>query len=298
MAEPSGAEPHFATSDSLLSGAPQRSTTPSLEGCWAKLRRADLHLQELNAKIREYMDAGHASISESYDPGNYSFEVRIEAAEPPNRLLWGVILGDVIHNLRSALDHLVWQLVLLGAERIPGRQHQFPIALTEAEYLGGRGLRERMLAGVAEDHRAVIDRVQPFRLGDNASGHSLAHLKRLSNTDKHRVLPVTAFTTQAPLAEDFTFGDIPDDCEIEVVVPSGTVAGGPTVLGIVRIQGAQHFDPSVLLKKGEFRIEFGFTDGEGQGLTSASFRELWSRVGSIVFDFRQAFGSAGEIPVI
>ena len=32
--------------------------------------------------------------------------------EPPVR--WGVMAGEIVHHLRSALDHLAWQLVLDG----------------------------------------------------------------------------------------------------------------------------------------------------------------------------------------
>jgi hypothetical protein len=42
---------------------------------------------------------------------------------------FGIIVGDIAHNLRSSLDHLVWQLVLQN-RRLPSRRNQFPIMVT------------------------------------------------------------------------------------------------------------------------------------------------------------------------
>ncbi|MEJ7657391.1 MAG: hypothetical protein WKF33_10225 [Thermoleophilaceae bacterium] len=39
---------------------------------------------------------------------------------------WALLVSEVVHHLRAALDYLVWQLVLLnGAE--PYHRYQFPI---------------------------------------------------------------------------------------------------------------------------------------------------------------------------
>ena len=267
-------------------------TSPTLVGCWAKLRRADLHLQELNEEIGDYVAEDHSRKVSTYDEAKQLSELRIEVGEPPNDLLWSVILGDFLHNVRSALDHLVWQLVLLAGKQQPGRQHQFPIAMTKESYERPDGLRDRCLAGVAEEHRAIIDRVQPFRLGDDVSDHSLAHLRRLSNADKHRILPVTMFMTQAPEEDDFVLYDADDDCEIEIELPVGRLAVSET-LAIVRVKGAKSANAVTLA--GQLRIEFGFLDADGHSLTVSSFRALWERVGSLIFEFKDAFGAAGEI---
>lgn len=207
-------------------------------------------------------------------------------------MLWGVILGDFLHNVRSALDHLVWQLVLLSEQQAPGVQHQFPIALSERAYLASRGMRERMLAGVADEHRAVIDQVQPFRLGDEAKTHSLAYLSRLSNTDKHRILPIAMFRTHEPKPDDFLLLDGAENCEIEVEVPDGPLTES-TVLATLRIKGAESV--SAVIEKAQIGVEFAFLDSDGYGLTANSFREVWARVGSLIFEFKSTFGATGEM---
>jgi hypothetical protein len=42
------------------------------------------------------------------------------------------ISGDIVHNLRSALDHLAHQLVIVGSGKEPSRKIEFPIAKVAA----------------------------------------------------------------------------------------------------------------------------------------------------------------------
>ena len=110
-------------------------------------------------------------------------------------LRWGVIFGDAIHNFRSALDHLVWQLVLLNGET-PTTANQFPICDTEADY---RNKRKSQLRGVSGPHTAHIDQMQPCRTRiPPGQVSAFAALRDLSNHDKHRLIHLTAFAVDFP----------------------------------------------------------------------------------------------------
>jgi len=50
---------------------------------------------------------------------------------PPEDL--ALIAGDAIHNLRSALDHIAWELVAAGSSE-PNHRTQFPVGKTQASY--------------------------------------------------------------------------------------------------------------------------------------------------------------------
>ena len=93
---------------------------------------------------------------------------------------WPLLAGEAIQNLRSALDHLVF-------EKSGGnRRTQFPIFTDPCEFqvLGGR-----MMKGVSKTVRASIETVQPYKfMPEDAAHHPLALLSALSNLDKHRVL--------------------------------------------------------------------------------------------------------------
>ena len=110
---------------------------------------------------------------------------------------WGIILGDVMHNARSALDHLVWQLVLANGQR-PGKHSAFPICTTEggwnqavANRAPNRG--PSPLAGVSEKCWTFIRDQQPWTNTEVADVGRLplANLRRFSNIDKHRMVHST-----------------------------------------------------------------------------------------------------------
>lgn len=102
-----------------------------------------------------------------------------------------MILGDFAHNVRSALDHLVWQLVIRDGGK-PGRHNGFPIYDTEAEYVAS--VVEKPLgplAGInrASDEWAFIERQQPYHVTQGEP--YLPILRYLSNHDKHRIVHPT-----------------------------------------------------------------------------------------------------------
>lgn len=119
---------------------------------------------------------------------------------------WAVMLGNILHNLRSALDVLVWELSVkhqadrqaqgLPAQPAPveplalgskWRQVQFPIVTIETDWPGECKRRLKLI-----DQSLVADflALQPWYTGKN-SGRSpedewLAVLQELWNRDKHR----------------------------------------------------------------------------------------------------------------
>ena len=108
-----------------------------------------------------------------------------------------LVLGDAIHNLRSALDHLVFQLAVVhtGETVRHERRIQFPIVTSSTKFADEVG---RRLAEVNPVHVRTIESFQPCSghrwwaphtyYSDQMGGefHPLAMLRRLSNVDKHR----------------------------------------------------------------------------------------------------------------
>jgi hypothetical protein len=200
------------------------STAASLAGPIAKLDRAKTHFQALNRSLGAFKRSKtHDFVVTKFDPDTGEKVVHLKILKEPKNPEWGLLLGDMVHNLRSALDHLVWQLVLLNGEK-PRRQNQFPIIRTKAEYWEATGnrsesARDRMLVGVSEDHRAFIDLVQPFNARNVPEGTSLAVLSWLSNADKHRVVHAGFVLTEEPAPELFDITTLhPTDSPVHVDV--------------------------------------------------------------------------------
>jgi hypothetical protein len=130
-------------------------------------------------------------------------------AEPiPQR--FGVIAGNIVHQIRASLDNLVWQLVIANNGKPSGGigGNAFPI-LTRLDPNKNFGdLTRSTLRGVHPVHRALIEGLQPYQRPsgrDPVRQHPLGILAALSNRDKHQVLQIMAATqANAPWAYTFT----------------------------------------------------------------------------------------------
>jgi hypothetical protein len=162
-----------------------------LGGVVAKLNRGKAQFDVLRTEIGSFSDQDPQPHSSRgyFDMDTWEWIERFQVREPPP-LRWGVMLGECVHNLRSALDHLVCQLTLLdGGTMDDCSQTQFPIASkSEAQF---EQMANHRIPKLSRWHRAMIKRAQPYRAGDSAWKHPLAILADLSNADKHRLINPT-----------------------------------------------------------------------------------------------------------
>jgi hypothetical protein len=91
---------------------------PDFSGCWAKVSRANVHLDFLNERVKSFAENMSSYKVETKDDWQTT-EVFIDGEPEPPVEEWGAIIGDVVHNLRSALDHLVWQLTIANGNTPP-----------------------------------------------------------------------------------------------------------------------------------------------------------------------------------
>lgn len=99
-----------------------REEAPSLDSAFGKLRRG---LEHFNSIEQASDVAVKASAKAPFveDDGDWKV-VGINLGKFPIRP--SIISGDMVHNLRSALDHAVWQLVKVSGGQ-PGSWTYFPI---------------------------------------------------------------------------------------------------------------------------------------------------------------------------
>lgn len=146
---------------------------PSLEGARIKLARAARHLDELKEAARRYLESHPFQVVRE----GAVYSVKIVQTVPPE---WGAIVGDVVHNLRSALDLLAWQLVETGGGT-PSKDTCFPVSLAGSTFEGNL---QRALAGASTSGLRFVRRLKPYR-GGNAT---LVRLHAVDIVDKHRVI--------------------------------------------------------------------------------------------------------------
>jgi hypothetical protein len=196
-----------------------------LEGIGAKLRRASEVLQSIREEEAQYIVPGEygprvgieRSIPERGGEGGIACRAFLEPGPPPRI---GVLCGDVVHNLRSALDHLANALVVAngGAPKEGSGGTQFPIHVG-----GGVSVAHRPGPGASASAMWILEKVQPGDITD-----PLAVLNRLSNVDKHRTVNVLIVDFQ-----DFEVTDVPEHLRERVQLEAPPFSHGQLMYSIV-----------------------------------------------------------------
>src|SRR5438132_4480841 len=106
-------------------------TNHPLEGSRLKWERAKQHLEALDAEIGPWPRRKPYRVRPESNAEKTEAILRVDLLDVPP-LEWGVVVGDIVHNWRSALDHLAWQLASLSSS--PPKQTEFPIFLDRAAY--------------------------------------------------------------------------------------------------------------------------------------------------------------------
>jgi hypothetical protein len=154
-----------------------------LEGVLAKIIRADEHFDSLKAEVRQYLAECAKTLSLPVKVNSRENTIRL-TFEPiyAANLRISVILGDCIHNTRSAIDCLWKQL---------GSNGKFPMFSESDGIKNWLSQRTERLKDISTGARAVVDGLQPCHAGKSAPAHPLAILNTLSNTDKHDTIHFT-----------------------------------------------------------------------------------------------------------
>jgi hypothetical protein len=262
-----------------------------------KLGRAHKHLIDLGDEIAGWLDGDNYAVHVEYDlhatwspAGNLNCRpapgrpakmphppgrpvrglatVYVAVQEDPPNDIFGPLIGDTLHNLRSGLDALAYVL----AVRFTGRplpdnmahSSEFPI-FGDADRSGNTGVGSALfhqrrkngdpapgsglskIQGWDPAAQAVVEGVQPYQRGHDFVSDPLWVLHELDRINKHRLLHsvVASFEgfTFEPIKSNATFGP----GSIESL--AGTVEDGAPV---ARIYGIAAADPSI-----EVHVEAG-----------------------------------------
>lgn len=162
-----------------------------LDGAYERVKRADVHLTDLDSQVRilsKVISDGIVVNSQPrpfYEPGDVIGMFKIDLPQVPHIIK--ILVGETIYNLRSALDYLVYELARLDSSSIQDKT-QFSIEDCEDVFWG----RHRSnLKGLSDKHIAAIERLQPYKGCDWTK-----LIRDLSNPDKHRELTISKTSTQ------------------------------------------------------------------------------------------------------
>jgi hypothetical protein len=154
-----------------------------------KIARAEHHLGDLHHLVEAYQE-GHHYRAVCPNPPRQPTEWRfvLDITQPPDPQI-AVVLGDLLFNVRSALDHIA----VACAPRERKRQAGFPLYENRPEGYEQKKF-ESMTTGMASEPLAAIEYEQPYNVANRTSKigpesvEALFALSALQNADKHRSL--------------------------------------------------------------------------------------------------------------
>ena len=175
-----------------------------LVGCWAKLARAQEHLDALKTEEEwRPKDDEPLILGKDFYPQHNLFVFKIEHIYGPRPRL-SAILGDVLQNLYSVLEHLAWQLVIANRGTPIDRVTSFPITRSPDHF---STTRDKQLKGVSTTHVAMIEGVQPYPGRDADQFTLLWLLRELARKDRHQDLRPVFGVSQSTSPDIYVLGD-------------------------------------------------------------------------------------------
>lgn len=167
----------------------------------AKLRRAHGHLEQLNGEWDAWLKSNPYAVLDYANPDKTEWKFlvhRFDEAVKPESDTFGLIIGDYVHCLRSALDQLTWALVTVANGITPKSDNEvsFPVVETHPKNFWSRPMIAR--EEVTFEQALFLEGFQPYRTLDNPSRSPLANLHTLWNTDKHKLVTAVSVTIDQP----------------------------------------------------------------------------------------------------
>jgi hypothetical protein len=179
------------------------------DSAWSlKIARADEHIADLRELVDVYLSSGAYRLKPERDQGVSRLRLHIDRQPPPQ---WSPIIGDALHNLRSALDARVVAVARDLVDRDLTDDEERPLALPlTTRHRDFRRATRQWSHALGEQPAATLVRIvshlqrfgdpSPWRsehLGIAGDADDAAHLHndlvarllrlgRLSNVDKHR----------------------------------------------------------------------------------------------------------------
>jgi len=143
-----------------------------------RINRAKKHLNILNREIGTFIASKpyRYGINKYPQEGYYIVRPYLVKGEYP--IAWGLLIGEVAHGLRSALDNIAWSVALKQDSLT-----SFPIFIERNSDFVKR------LKRLHNDVRADVEAVQPYNAPNGAKRrHPLWILNVIDIIDKHRII--------------------------------------------------------------------------------------------------------------
>jgi len=221
-------------------------TEPDLTGMRAKILRADETIAKLETEENAFL-AHNYHVVGRFDAAAraIAFTAFGEPSLPPR---FAVLAGEVIHHLRSCLDHVVTQLVSVEGGT-PDYRTEFPICRTPDAFK--KAQQRGKIDGVSANAAKLIAAAQPYNADPNPELSTILVLHDLDIVDKHRLVLIVVTTVL--MAKTLGLDNKVDVDVIGMTPPPGGLKPSKEGTEVFRVFFGKRFDPEIKVQN-----DFGF----------------------------------------
>jgi hypothetical protein len=121
----------------------------------------------------------------------------------PFPIAYSLLIGEIAHQLRSSLDHLIFAV---ARPATPGQEQRvkFPLCSTGKRF---RDMKSSSLCNVPRGVLSLVESVQPYHCRKRPETRFLGQLQTIHNWDKHRSLTVASAVLRETNVELRIIGD-------------------------------------------------------------------------------------------
>jgi hypothetical protein len=162
----------------------------------ARLDRAEEHLKSLDDALRRFLKKrpykflppeDHPEIKQIWYRAQVKDQIPIECS---------AMVGDAVHNMRAALDNLVYALAIEKSAQDPP-PHDGAIAFPILDDPKFWKPDSHKIGAIDCRAKAIIESMQPYHRRHDFRNHPLCVLQNLDNIDKHRFLHIVGMAVSS-----------------------------------------------------------------------------------------------------
>ena len=199
-----------------------------LADAWTRLYRAKENYSTLNDEIADFLYEYVKGMVKGWSPETKSFGIQLR--HPRERVIGGrprALVVDILEDLRTALDYMVFELSVLNMPDLNPKTPQFVIADTRKEF--DRQSKTRLRYLTDEQRSDFIERLQPFN-----GNLILGVLRDVTSQSKHRrLLSVRDNTGWDIYLVESTRRDEFEDCFMYPMEKGHTIFARPKKFSII-----------------------------------------------------------------
>jgi hypothetical protein len=158
-----------------------------LSGIDERLKRADDNIRNLHAEISGFFAESEYPVIPNTDGELFRKAVAYhQGRDIPLR--FSILAGEIVHHLRSCLDHITWQLSTEEQRVSHPKRIEFPVFEKRPSTKDERSSYQRKVEGFqSATALEMIEDIQPYN-SPNPSDDLLLILHKMDIVDKHREL--------------------------------------------------------------------------------------------------------------